>query len=63
MLNSLLGLWRKLSFHRSEKRYAVVIFDAFSGHNSDALNELLEDNKILVVRLPNGCTDELSRIL
>ena len=41
----------------------MVIFDAFSGHNSDALNELLEDNKILVVRLPNGCTDELSRIL
>ena len=40
-------------------QYAVVIFDAFSGHNSGDLNELSEENKILVVKVPRRCTNEL----
>ena len=42
---------------------ALAIFDAFSGHSSEALNSLLEDNKILVVKVPAGCTDELQPLL
>ena len=38
---------------------ASAIFDAFSGHNSEALHSLLEGNKILVVKVPAACTDEL----
>ena len=37
----------------------MVIFDAFYVRNSDTLNELLEDNKVLVVKVPSGCTNEL----
>jgi hypothetical protein len=38
---------------------ALAIFDAFSGHQSEALNEVLEENQILIVKVPSGCTDEL----
>ena len=38
---------------------ALVIFDACSGHQSEVLNKVLEENQIRIVKVPSGCTDEL----
>ena len=38
---------------------ALVIFDNFTGHTSEAIQELLEQNRIHAVKVPPGCSDEL----
>ena len=38
---------------------ALIIFDAFSGHQGVEIDILLEEHQLLSVKVPNGCTDEL----
>ena len=38
---------------------ALAIFDAFTGHSGQEIDELLENNDILAVKVPASCTDEL----
>ena len=38
---------------------SLAIFDAFTGHSGQEINELLESNNIIVVKVPASCTDEL----
>ena len=38
---------------------AIVLYDAFRGHQSPELQKLLADNHILSVKVPNNCTDRL----
>ena len=38
---------------------ALAIFDAFTGHSGQEIDELLEKNNILAVKVPASCTDEL----
>ena len=38
---------------------AMVIFDVFKGQTTAAVYNLLEENDIVYVTIPNGCTDKL----
>ena len=38
---------------------AIVIYDAFRGHNGEELHTLLSENHLISVRVPNNCTDRL----
>ena len=38
---------------------AIAIFDAFTGHRGEKIDELLENNNILAVKIRASCTDEL----
>ena len=38
---------------------ALVIYDVFKGHMGEAVQSLLEDNRIFHVTVPNNCTDLL----
>lgn len=38
---------------------ALLIFDAFSGQCGEPISDALEENKILVVKVPGKCTDKL----
>ena len=38
---------------------AVAIYDAFRGHQSQEVTQLLSDNNILTVQVPPNCTDRL----
>ena len=38
---------------------ALAIFDVFKGQTTDAIYEMLEKNRILVVKIPANCTDRL----
>ena len=38
---------------------AMVIFDIFKGQTTAAVHNLLEENGIVYVHIPNGCTDKL----
>ena len=40
-------------------RTAMVIFDIFKGQTTAAVYNLLEENSIIYVIIPNGCTDKL----
>ena len=38
---------------------AMVIFDVFKGQTTATVYNLLEENDIVYVTIPNGCTDKL----
>ena len=38
---------------------AIVIYDAFHGHDGEELRILLSENHLISVRVPNNCTDWL----
>ena len=42
-----------------ESHPALLIFDAFFGQSRDTVSDALEENKILVVKVPAKCTDRL----
>ena len=43
-------------------QYALVIIDVFKGHTGERLHSVLEENKIVLVFVPNNCTDVLQPI-
>ena len=38
---------------------ALALFDAFTGHGGEEIDDLLEQNSIFAVKVPASCTDEL----
>ena len=38
---------------------AIVVYDAFRGHDGEELQTLLSENHLISVRVPNNCTDRL----
>ena len=43
----------------SHNHPAIVIYDAFRGHDGEELQTLLSENHLVSVRVPNNCTDRL----
>jgi hypothetical protein len=43
------------------QQWALVVFDAFSGHSGEDFFQLLEAN-IMHVKVPSGCADELQPV-
>ena len=41
---------------------AIVIYDAFKGHQGNDLQKLLHDNHLLSAKIPSNCTDRLQPI-
>ena len=37
----------------------LAIFDVFKGQTTDTIYEMLEKNRILIVKIPVNCTDRL----
>ena len=52
----------RTSIELPESQPGLCIFDIFKGHQTQAVETLLEENKILTVFVPNNCTDLLQPI-